>query len=320
MTKIIKFSQVNDLNILPSDTVDWVNEALKVKYDSIMPAKTSMKPSEQVFFNVMPTVVPSMNVAGVKVVSRFPGRVPTLESQIMLYDLETGVLKAILDGNVITTMRTGAVAAHTIKLLAKSQFSSIGFVGLGNQARATAKALFSLFPNRNFNISLVKYKQQGIEFEKYLKSFPNSKRFNINFVDNVPDLFLSNDVIVSSVTYAENDFLKNESEMKPGTLVVPIHTRGFMNLDAAVDSVYCDDTSQIRGFKYFEQMKNVTEVSQVVLDPSLGRQNNLQRILAYNIGIALHDIYFAEKIYQLVAETNTDEIDLENPKMKLWYE
>jgi ornithine cyclodeaminase/alanine dehydrogenase len=34
-------------------------------------------------------------------------------------------------------MRTGTVAVHSVKLFAKSDFSDIGLIGLGNTARAT---------------------------------------------------------------------------------------------------------------------------------------------------------------------------------------
>lgn len=38
-----------------------------------------------------------------------------------------------------------------------------------------------------------------------------------------------------------------------------------------------------------------------------GRENDDQRILAYNIGISIQDVYFASKIYELIAERNKTE-------------
>ena len=85
-----------------------------------MPAKISMKPKEDIFYNVMPSLLPQFQSGGVKIVTRYPGRTPALDSQIILYDYETGKIKALMDGNYITTMRTGAVAAHSIKLFSKA--------------------------------------------------------------------------------------------------------------------------------------------------------------------------------------------------------
>ena len=48
------------------------------------------------------------------------------------------------------------------------------------------------------------------------------------------------------------------------------------------------------------------------------RTSDKQRIIAYNIGISIHDIYFASKIYEMV-ET-TEEIDLKAPSEKFWFD
>ena len=101
----------------------------------------------------MPSLIPKYS-GGVKIVTRYPGRTPALDSQIILYDYTTGTVKALLDGNYITTMRTGAVAAHSIMLFSRHNFKEIGMIGLGNQARATLKILLALYPNRKFIIKL----------------------------------------------------------------------------------------------------------------------------------------------------------------------
>ena len=58
-----------------------------------------------------------------------------MDSQLLLWDQETGVLKALMDANYITAMRTGAVTAHSALLFAKQKFSTIGIIGLGITAR-----------------------------------------------------------------------------------------------------------------------------------------------------------------------------------------
>ena len=50
----------------------------------------------------MPVIIPYLNVAGVKEVIRYPERIPSLDSQIIIYDLNTGKPQAIMDGNWIT--------------------------------------------------------------------------------------------------------------------------------------------------------------------------------------------------------------------------
>ena len=65
--------------------------------------------------------------------------------------------------------------------------------------------------------------------------------------------------------------------------MVPVHTRGFSNCDLFFDKVYGDDTNHICHFKYFNQFKSFSEISDVLTGKALGRENNKERIIAYNI-------------------------------------
>jgi len=291
---------------------------LKNKDQVILPAKISMKPTDDIFYNVMPSLLPHYEIGGVKIVTRYPTKSPTLDSQIMLYDYKTGALKALIDGNYITTMRTGAVAAHSISLFGKKDFSKMGIIGLGNQARATLKVLLALYPRKKFIMKLFKYKDQHVLFEEYIKNSPYSKNIEFEFCDTYKDTISESDVIISSATYLADD-LCDDSCYDEGCLVVPIHTRGFMNCDLFFDKIFADDTEHVRGFKYFNRFKNFAEVSSVLDGSVNGRQDEKERIIAYNIGLSMHDIYFAEQIYQLAVRSDMGEsISLTPPKDKFW--
>lgn len=260
--KLISFNDILDLKISPSTCYEWVFEAISRKKDAILPPKISLKPEiDGVFYNTMPVIIPYLNVAGVKEVTRYPGRIPSLDSQILLYDLQSGETLALIDGNWITGMRTGAVAAHSIKLLAVKDFSTLGFIGLGNTARATLLTLLSLYPDRNFDIKLKTYKDQH---NLFIKRF--SKFNNIHFIccNSTEEVVKDSDVIVSSVTVFKNDICSDEC-FKPGTLVVPIHTRGFTNCDLFFDKVYADDRDHVIGFKNFNKFKSISEISVLLL-------------------------------------------------------
>lgn len=158
--RIISHKDIEKINISELDCYNWVNEALLIKESAILPAKISLNPQEGVFYNVMPVILEKEKVAGVKLVNRYPGRIPSLDSQILLYNTENGEHLALLDGNWITNMRTGAVAAHSIKLFAKKDFSVLGYIGLGNTAIASLRVLLALYPARKFTIKLKIYKNQ----------------------------------------------------------------------------------------------------------------------------------------------------------------
>lgn len=312
--KLLTFDKIVQAKINPLSCYDWVEEVLKRKDESILPAKISLKPNiPEVFYNVMPSILLWKNWAGVKLVTRYPHRKPILDSQILLYDLTTGKNLALVDGNWITSMRTGAVAAHSVKLLAVNHFSTIGIIGLGNTARAFLLVLLSLYPNKPLTIKIKKYKDQHDLFIKRFSEF-----HNIEFIccETLRETVDNADVVVSAVTFFENDVFE-DYRFKEGVLVVPIHTRGFSNCDLYFDKIFADDTNHVKGFKYFDCFHSFAEVSEVLNHKKPGRENNRERIIAYNIGISLHDIFFAGKLYELL-ENEGEEISLKEPDDKFW--
>jgi ornithine cyclodeaminase/alanine dehydrogenase-like protein (mu-crystallin family) len=60
---------------------------------------------------------------------------PGIHALIMLNDYETRQLRAILDGNLLTALRTAAMSAAAAQFLARKASRSIGFIGCGLQAR-----------------------------------------------------------------------------------------------------------------------------------------------------------------------------------------
>lgn len=313
--KVITHKEIMGMGISPETCYEWVEYVLRNKNSMKLPPKISMKMEGEIFYNTMPSILPGEGIAGVKVVSRYPERVPALDSQILLYDLVTGEHKCIMDGNFITTMRTGAVAAHAVRLFAVEDFQEIGVIGLGNTMRAAVKVLLALYPERSMKLKIKKYKDQHEEFIRSFEQYPN---ITFTVCEEYREVIEDSDVILSAVTYAEKDFCEDRY-FKEGCCVIPIHTRGFTNCDLFFDKVFADDRGHVEGFKYFSQFRSFAEVSDVLQGKARGREHNRERILAYNIGISLHDIYFAEQIYRLSEEKGIGTTCcLEAPKEKFW--
>ena len=83
------------------------------------------------------------------------------------------------------------------------------------------------------------------------------------------------------------------------------------------DKIYADDTDHVSNFKYFNQFKYFNEVSKVLINEDEGRKSDMERILVYNIGISLHDIYFASQIYNLITD-NIQNKELFTENKKFW--
>lgn len=311
--KIINNEVIKNLNIDMITYYNWIKEMMINKNNTILPPKISMKMENHKFINVMPSVLLNDNSFGVKVVSRYPERIPSLDSQIMLYDLENGLNIAILDGNIITAYRTGAVAALAVNTLAKENYETIAVTGLGNVMRATLSILFETIKDRKIKVKVMKYKNYAEEIIEKYKKYSN---ITFEIVNTNKELICDSDVIISTVTVATENF-GEDNWYKEGCLVVPVHTLGFQNCDLFFDKVIVDDIGHVKGFKYFNEFKEVHELTDVLLDKSLGRTNNKQRILAYNIGNSIYDIYYAKKIYDLVGNKCPD-FNLDAPTEKFW--
>jgi thiomorpholine-carboxylate dehydrogenase len=82
---------------------------------------------------------------GLKAVTFYPSNaergIPTHMATIFLVDPETGAPLAIMDGRLITELRTAAVSAAATKLLASPKAKILAILGSGVQARSHVEAL-----------------------------------------------------------------------------------------------------------------------------------------------------------------------------------
>jgi ornithine cyclodeaminase/alanine dehydrogenase-like protein (mu-crystallin family) len=95
------------------------------------------------FLGLMPALTPEG--LGLKAVTFYPSNaergIPTHMATIFLVDSRTGTPLAIMDGRLITEMRTAAVSAVATKLLAAPDARILGILGSGVQARSHLEAL-----------------------------------------------------------------------------------------------------------------------------------------------------------------------------------
>jgi thiomorpholine-carboxylate dehydrogenase len=95
------------------------------------------------YLGIMPAV--SDEAMGVKLVSFYPGNagtdIPTHLAMILLFRPDTGEPLAVLDGRLITEMRTAAVSAAVTKRLASPDAHVLALLGSGVQAKAHLEAL-----------------------------------------------------------------------------------------------------------------------------------------------------------------------------------
>ena len=92
---------------------------------------------------MMPALTP--DGLGIKIVTFYATNaergIPTHMATIFLVDPETGTPLAVMDGTLITEMRTAAVSAAATKLLASPGAKVLAILGSGVQARSHVEAL-----------------------------------------------------------------------------------------------------------------------------------------------------------------------------------
>ena len=317
MVTVIQQQQIDQLNINPKECVEWVKEGFLMKDDAQMPAKLSVHPKGEDFMTSMPCLLPKCHdkqYFGLKLVSRIEGQVPTLKSDITLYDAQTGQLLAVMDGDWITAMRTGAVAALAAKLFQRTGVNTYSMIGLGNIARAVALCLIADNSDRHITIRLMRYKNQAEQFMERFKAYDN---VTFEIIDD-PTTFISEaDVVISCVTVATELLFPDDTLYRKGVTVIPVHVRGFQNCDLFFDKVFGDDTGQIEKFKYFSKFHEYDEIHHVLQGKNPGRTNDDERILSYNYGIALHDIHFASKIFEKSLHSSQG-FDYHKQDKKIW--
>lgn len=92
----------------------------------------------------------SEEALGLKAVAFYPNnaarRLPTHLATILLLDPATGALRAVMDGRLITEMRTAAVSAAATDRLARRDARVLAILGAGVQARSHVEALREVRP------------------------------------------------------------------------------------------------------------------------------------------------------------------------------
>lgn len=100
---------------------------------------------DQNVLGMMPAYLASRNIAGVKVLTVFPHNyrrgIPSHQGQIMVFEADTGRIKALVDAEAITGCRTAAASAAVTEVLARPDACRLAILGAGLQGRQHLEAI-----------------------------------------------------------------------------------------------------------------------------------------------------------------------------------
>jgi alanine dehydrogenase len=126
-----------------SDVIEIIEQGFREYANNrvVMPQRSATAVRNGDVLLTMPAYIGgTVNILGAKLATVFVTnperhRIPTVHALIAVFDPDTGMPRAILEGSMITAFRTGAVSAVATKYLARTDASVLGVIGSGNQAQ-----------------------------------------------------------------------------------------------------------------------------------------------------------------------------------------
>ncbi|CUJ86573.1 ornithine cyclodeaminase [Ruegeria denitrificans] len=150
-------NDLEELGIQPYEVADAIEDTLmaKAKGNFYAAPKTAILPGDGRY--AMSTLAVGDDgfivTKQVTVCPKNPERgLPSINGAIMVLDSQTGILRAVLDANWITAIRTAALSTVAARRLADPDSETVGFIGTGVQARSHLAAFAEAFPLKRVRV------------------------------------------------------------------------------------------------------------------------------------------------------------------------
>jgi len=230
---------------------------------------------------------------------------------VPLMRADTGEWLALIEGNYLGQIRTGAATGIATKWMARKDASTVGILGTGFQAQTQLQAVAlarKLTKVRAFG----RDKERRERFAKEMSTVVNVP---VEAADSAEVAVRDADIVITA-TSSVHPVLEGKW-LKPGVHVNAIGAnyvhKAEIDAEAVARSqqVVVDSLEQakmeagdlIQAFGTdAERWDNVTELATVVAGKAPGRENNSKITLFKSVGITTEDVAVAEKIYNIARE------------------
>ncbi len=269
------------------------------------PPKPGIHPQPDAFIHAMPAWLKESGICGIKWVSGFPSNVPkkmpTVAGLIVLNDTTTGYPLAIMDGTYITGLRTAAISAISAKHLARKDSKVLAVVGTGLQGKYNSMVLTHILPSIS-TIQIYDVWQPSIDgYVKQMNDFYKGL-IKIEVKSSIKDAVSGADVVVAATGKLSETSYYAEW-IKPGALVLPIHTGGFeRDIIKKMDVVVVDDWVQFSTFAksdYSLPQSPDAEIGEIIAGDKPGREKDEHKIINFNVGLAIDDVIVAQEVLNI---------------------
>ncbi|SEN05307.1 2,3-diaminopropionate biosynthesis protein SbnB [Lihuaxuella thermophila] len=223
---------------------------------------------------------------------------------IILNDPETNYPIAIMEGSLISGMRTAAVTVVASRFLAKPGFKQISCIGCGVIARMQLFSMIEQFPQIEtihlFDLSPAAADQLSQAIRE------KAPHVRVKCCQSVEEAVKQGEVVITC-TVAEQPYIPfdwiQEGTFISNVSIMDFHKEVFLK----ADKVIVDDWEQSNREKKvihqlvlegkFSREQLHAELGEIVTGQKPGRENDQEIILLNPMGMAIEDIACAEKIY-----------------------
>jgi ornithine cyclodeaminase len=326
--KVIEFLYLNQDEVKEAGgddmrlVIDALQEMLKVHSEGkvIAPPKIvlDLNERERGRINAMPAYVGgNMNVCGIKWIAGFPKNpkrygLPRGIGIIILNDSWNGLPLAIMDGTLISAMRTGAITGIAARYLARKDSKCVAVIGCGVQARTQLLALKTILPSLK-NVKAYDIVEDNAK--EYAKMMSEKLGIDVVAVRSAKEAVKGSDIIVTA-TVANEPIVKNEW-IEEGSFFSHIGSYQEEDYDTVLnsDKIVVDDWEQVkhRGTPILAKMYNeglikdesiYAELHEIVSGKKEGRESDDERIFFSPIGMGSEDVAVAYYVYKNALKKN----------------
>ncbi|NVZ83935.1 ornithine cyclodeaminase family protein [Pseudomonas yamanorum] len=257
-------------------------------------------------FGIKSGGVSNQNLLGFKAAGFWPnnrklGSEPH-QATIMLIDPLTGRPQCLIDGNTITTLRTGAAGALGLQLLARPESTNVCVFGSGVQARVQIDYALQVIPGITYVLYLTATGKPDIEFERRFAS-----RVEVTHCTDADKSVCESDVVITA-TPGSGPLFDSES-VQAGTHItcVGADTKGKRELPEGLLArarVVVDDRIQAQsiGECQWDTKIDSTELGDLITGTARLDRGPYDITIFDMTGLALQDLAVARRLYNQACE------------------
>ena len=230
---------------------------------------------------------------------------------VAIYDQESGEMKALVEGDFLGQLRTGAASAVATEYMARPDSKVVGLFGAGLQARTQLQAVCL---TRKIEFVSV-YSRDVEKCKRFAEEMTELCDVEVSASHSPDEAAAEKDIVICATTSKTPLFDGRVLDEGTHLNVIGSNHRARREIDRTTikraDVIVCDDIDQCKieagdflqpveeGITDWRLMHNLCEI---VAERQTGRATDDQVTLFKSVGLAVEDVAMAAQVYELALE------------------